>query len=145
MKKFFYSDPLAAAWMAKHFGMKFVFQGVCAADSFTAQNGYMAEVTIREMQQTGGMGDSPAYIRIDFGDWEIPKKHYIHPDSLHLLRPKLWDIIAYPSKADKNKEFRLCHQLTNSAVVDAAEYTWHSTTQIIQRNGTPFFWPESEE
>jgi len=61
--KAYYTDPLAAAWMTKHFGMKF------STDSKFAAN------------------DRP--IAID----DKYDKFYIHPDSLHLLEPQYNDIV----------------------------------------------------
>lgn len=133
-KRYFYTDPLAAAWMAKNFGMIFQFQGECASDSFTAQNGYRAEISIRHIPVRGGLGDSPAYLRIDFGDWVIPEKHYIQPDSLHLLEPQVDDIgivgipeMPVPVKFTKGI-------LDNCAILN-----------IIKRNNIPFMCPEMEE
>lgn len=62
-KRYFYTDPLAAAWMAKHFGMFFIhpYDGDAFCDEAVA-----------------GWGISPVYI---------------HPDSLHLLESQVGDLI----------------------------------------------------
>lgn len=59
MSRHFYTDPLAAAWMAKHFGMRFC----------SSPDGVFMDV------------DMPVSL-IDAGH-----RGYIHPDSLQVLRP----------------------------------------------------------
>jgi hypothetical protein len=59
--RYFYTDPLAAAWMAKHFGMRFR----------NMNNG--AEITIQHIIQHATTGNVCNIC--------------IHPDSLHLLEP----------------------------------------------------------
>ncbi len=63
--KYFYNDPLAAAWMMKHFGMQFV----------NIEN--YADKEIREDQIVLTHREQPLYI---------------HTDSLHLLEPQVGDI-----------------------------------------------------
>lgn len=61
--RYFYTDPLAAAWMAKNFGMKF--------------NG-------------GTEFDEPyRHSEID----EVTSKFYIHPDSVKLLEQRVGDLV----------------------------------------------------
>jgi hypothetical protein len=69
--KYFYKDPLAAAWMAKHFGMKFVeayYKPYC----------------------NGGLWFD-AYTH---KDWE-GQTLTIPPDSLHLLEQQEGDLIEH--------------------------------------------------
>lgn len=65
--RYFYTDPLAAAWMAKHFGMRFY------CDTF-------------EPFEYEGAND----ILQDMGEDE---KACVHPDSLHLLEPQVGDLM----------------------------------------------------
>lgn len=106
MSSYFYSDPLAAAWMAKYFCI--VFEQVEYLDgcAFLIPNGQ-----------------------------EMPKKIYIHPDSLHLLDPQEGDLWIYPHP-DTERGF------------------WHITSKTsepvpegficAQRNGISFMWPEHD-
>lgn len=119
-KRYFYTDRLATAWVYKYFGIITYLPHDSDKKAFF-------EMTGEEILEDTNF------------------KTYILPDSLHLLEPQLWDIIQYPSPSSKDKEFRYCHQLTNAALVEAALYTWNKSTRIIQRNGIPFIWPESEE
>lgn len=66
MPRYFYTDPLAAAWMAENFGMLFI-----------PSDENEEKVTV-------------------FGKFVFPCRAYIHPDSLHLLEPQTGDACSYP-------------------------------------------------
>lgn len=65
MKRAFYTDPLAAAWMAKHFGMKFV--------------------AAKEVQQIHIICENPYVIE------NSHSPYFFHLDSLALLEPRYGD------------------------------------------------------
>ena len=79
----FYTCHLKAAFMAKYHGMRYLMQEPGGDGSYT--------ITAEHEQGMRGMGDSPDYIRLDFGSWAVPDKHYIHPKSLCLLDPQMGD------------------------------------------------------
>ncbi len=113
MTRWFYNDPLAAAWMAKHFGM---------------------QLTNESPTHDGRKNGRPAYWRTmlrnaadDISD--RPTHFCIHPDSLHLLMPVYGDVLMQNGSAYVWSKFG--GQNVQSAT-------------IIQRNGTPFMWPEVE-
>lgn len=106
--KYYYTDPLAAAWMAKHFGMEFT-EGFWPSNDIAMIRWANKLVTAEEF--------------------------YIHPDSLNLLKPQIGDIID--SGAIQGNVSRENMQL-------AIELIENGGGQIIQRNGTPFMWPEVE-
>jgi len=66
-KRYFYTDPLAAAWMAKHHGMEFWHT--------------MIEIIVRAKRQHQEWADTVG-------------NHYIHPNSLHLLEPQIGDLLT---------------------------------------------------
>lgn len=111
MSKYYYTDPLAAAWMAKHFGMKFYE--------------FFPESDV-------------AMIR-----WKnklcVVDKIYIHPDSLHLLEPKIQDLAIMPCEGGGTC-FITFNRDKDLMAVKKRSYMIH----IIYRNGIPFMWPESE-
>lgn len=116
VKRYYYTCPLKAAYMAKYFGIK------------------LCDRTLKE--SLVHLGDEFRYesVSID-GLWkskyfDADKIIYIHPDSLILLESKVGDIITYP--------FQSFFQLEkgNSKIIDGGK--------IIQRNGIPFMWPEVE-
>jgi hypothetical protein len=155
MTRHFYTDPLAAAWMAKHFGIEFRYwRWNDLSFQFTPVNARAVEL------------DS--------------SKLYIHPDSLHLLEPQVGDEYLLPRWKTGNltgyragyyngvRKARGC-QLHGDRIGD--EYYFSDTpdghaqpfsirdsvpekrnvADVFKaigfpktRNGKPFHWPESE-
>ena len=72
-KRYYYTDPLAAAWMARHFGM-----------AFERSDGDL-------LLDFDDMADDLA-IHIASDLWD--GKYFVHPDSLHLLEPLEADLYA---------------------------------------------------
>jgi hypothetical protein len=72
-KRYFYTDPMAAAWQAKHFGMK-----IAIPDT---KEGWTLNELIIAFQQ-----DAPIFI---------------HPDSESLLRVELGDVVSMTRAMDK--------------------------------------------
>jgi len=70
MTRYFYADPLAAAWMQKHFGMKFEYVESYSDDS------WMEPIDLDRMMKIAG--------RYGLDSYQL-EKLYIHPDSLPLL------------------------------------------------------------
>ena len=126
MTRWFYNDPLAAAWMAKHFGMNLY----CRND-----DAEMAEYELPEAQREYPFG----HAMIDDGctaeTWgaviseSLGRRAYVHPDSLHLLEPVHGDVLMQNGSAFVWSKFG--GQNVQSAT-------------IIQRNEIPFMWPEVE-
>ncbi len=127
VKRFYYDDPLAAAWMWKHFGME--FEG--------------ADTIIIEIDEILSAALKPYDKRIDYC---VPQIMYIHPDSLHLLEPMVGDVVI---------EERHDGRFSNDILEDNEDFPWALTVKkiskmrmkpwIVQRNGLPFHWPLSEE
>ena len=115
-KRYFYTEPLAAAWMAKQFGMRFVDKS-CLPVSADPAMWYMAE----RHYLAGSL--------------------FIHPDSLHLLEPQRGDLIhANISSPHIMTMAPHCGYVTWGECVDPR--TQYYDCKIIQRNGLSFFWPE---
>lgn len=120
MKRWYYDDPLAAAWMAQHFGMEFHREGY--------PNRYK-----EDFSDWYGCGLSEVMYGKGFG------KFYVHPDSLHLLEPKELDV---GNDAKRNLMIFLDGHWRDWGNDECALNMPH---KIIQRNGIPFHWPLSEE
>lgn len=79
--RYFYSDPLAAAWMAKYFGMFYIddyaFIKYSVGQAIAEDDGYVAE------------------------------KIYIHCDSLHLLEPQVDDMGIDENSYEKGREYNV--------------------------------------
>jgi hypothetical protein len=131
--RFFYTDPLAAAWMAKTYGMQF---------SRSKGEGVYAHRTLCDW------------------DWNHnthkPARFYIHPDSLTLLNPQVGDIVSVGSLAlaadgsgqawlDQNGPYGVWIEFEGGFFgIDDTALTWNPASKIIQRDGKPFFWPLRE-
>jgi hypothetical protein len=134
----FYTDPLAAAWMAKHFGMRFT---AC----------WLGPGPQREYEC---MPD----------DWHFEVhdnrtgRYYIHPDSLSLLEPRKGDLVSLPygeygiiESLEENGKVA-CGTIHGIAIMNrymplkaySARGLVPAHESIIQRDGKPFFWPERE-
>lgn len=112
--KYYYTDPLAAAWMAKYHEIK-----ICP-DSREFPNPTGATFNNAGLLSFAALNAMGA-----------PKRRYeIHHDSLHLLEAKEGDILM----AKSNRE----------AWIHSADWTCEEGFSIIQRNGTAFMWPECE-
>ena len=124
-KRYYYTDPLAAAWMAKHFEMR--FQG---------ENGPL-EINSDE-------GSTWFCEECDLGHkYMVP--FYIHPASIAILEPQEYDIYINPRIVKKNA-------LGVLPVASGSRQThWkncalsYGSLNVIQRNGKAFHWPEVEE
>lgn len=112
--RYFYTDPLAAAWMAKHFGMEF-------EERPDIISGYSIVYCAEEFKAT------PPY--------------YIHPDSLYLLKPNEGDIfIRWTERHDDPTDWRAMHY-DNS---NTRYWVTNRPSKIIYRNGVSFMWPEND-
>lgn len=138
---YFYTDPLAAAWMAKHHKINI----------FTASNAAV---------------EKPIYIECDFAAEDIervammanlsPSRYYIHTDSVSLLEPKaddLLEIVKHIKTASNEGDvtvFARCYRANAEEadpliVYDNGSFLEvYKDAKIIQRNGIAFMWPEIE-
>lgn len=129
-KRYFYTDPLAAAWMAKHFGIAFETPD---GRSLTCKDGKL----FFPMPHPGIEG---AII------WVISEdEHYIHPDSLHLLEPKVGDLVQFIAYDDTTQPHLQGYRTWWKPYLgDWAIPRDASDTRIIQRDGKAYHWPEVE-
>lgn len=67
MKKYYYTDPLSAAWMAKHFGVEFIDTSIMNWD--------------KKLWKTRDL------VRMRHNGY-----YYIHPASIAILKPQVRDI-----------------------------------------------------
>ena len=141
-KRYYYDDPLAAAWMAKHFGMLFDFTEM--------RNGY------RDDTEDGDYGLKPKKAWSRIKSWKTlceigkhAKFFYIHPDSLSILEPEMGDLIdGWASRIG------FVEETGKDLCIDVNGGSWECPREsqgrilqyeIIQRNGIAFHWPKMEE
>lgn len=143
--KYFYTDPLAAAWMAKHFGMSFESPCVAGLD-YCRDTGKLIPSkeldTISIVKDIFDFEPADGLVTLDPQD-----KYYIHPDSLHLLEPKVRDIAWMGDDVG---------YLRQGQYTDGSGKHWYiaypdgsgggtgEEPRIVQRNNIAFHWPESE-
>lgn len=130
MRRYFYTEPLAAAWMAKHFGMKFC-------------------------RYCNDSSDSPIYETLDefegYHDWPVGgwDKYYIHPFSAYLLVPQDRDLLQiigghYHDSVVMGTTIPNDMKAVWTGDADLQPTTFQGA-HIIQRNGIAFMWPEVED
>lgn len=129
---YYYTDPLAAAWMAKYFGIRLDYE----CSNMIMQNA-AAQVYMALDVSQGGKG-----------------KFYIHPDSLGILEPQEGDLV----QGDRDAKFigkDDIEYIADSAwaflvVIDSLPIDGEISIEgakkckIIQRQGISFMWPEIE-
>ncbi len=162
--RYFYTDPLAAAWMAHHFGMLIALRILPhspwheAGDDLSGCIDMPADdvaTLIRQLLDKRG------------SDYE-PGRYYVHPDSLRLLEPRKGDAVefdrwfferrrdpqyaGYPYQAHYGRVAPFGSGDQHLGITSAG-VCWDNTSddagfslpfKIIQRDGVAFMWPESE-
>jgi len=143
MTRYYYTDALEAAYMAKHHGVK---------------------LQVDKMKACIASGEPPYYpddfLPLDVCNalvdcirklhWEREEQRfYIHPDSVHLLEPQEGDLLAYQHDDIEDVCWVGLHSQTYELVVQIDSLSWMSPielhqTKVIQRNNKPFFWPEHD-
>jgi hypothetical protein len=127
-RRYFYTDPLAAAWMAKHFGMKFGIK----------HNGMIHWNCIGKINEPF----EPLQRAEDILDpISEPLPLYIHPDSLHLLKPTVGDVVRTVAPTFD----AVMYTLIKDDVGRYEDLTSEDWFAILERSGIAFMWPESEE
>jgi len=129
MTRRYYTDPFAAGWMSKHFGL---------------------EVTRTHChREDGAFGEStrpvPLWILARDIENQVSErvKYYVHPESENLLKPEVGDIIGHHD----NDVFHQVVSLGDKGqpyINPDGSWTETYWDRIILREGKPFFWPEDE-
>lgn len=123
-KRYFYENPLKAAWMTYEFKFKFGMQS--GPDPF----------------YSGPFGFRPLSVEdLVNASWKRPI--YLHPDCHAMLEPQEGDIGAYTDR------FESCLTWNQTSggywENDEGSSISRKDIQIIRRNGKAFFMPEIEE
>ncbi|WP_020471507.1 hypothetical protein [Zavarzinella formosa] len=113
--RYFYTDPLAAAWMSKHFGMRFVYP-----------NGHSADLN----------HDMSCNWQLNYTRW------YICDDSLHLLKRQVSDLVRL-QWLDDSISVREWEEI-DSCTEEGLDRDVRVRPIVIQRNGMAFHSPEVE-
>jgi len=125
MAKLYYTDPLAAAYMAREFGI-LIGQWDDERGVFFTKIAWLTE-------QLGASSKG---------------KYYIHPDSYKIFEPQDKDLITLGRIEDDFFVIRENHKDWygyDNVINRDRSFLTNDKFKIIQRNNKPFFWPESEE
>lgn len=145
MTKLYYTNPLIAAYMAEEFEIRYLdndgndiwFHHVDTSFGYSLQK---AKLLFQSKEN-----NAKASIFHPELTFNTQRKAYIHPDSLDIFEPKIWDVvewdgIMYGDVIGKNENIiGIQHGKSDVYMVDINEIT------ILQRNNKPFFVPENEE
>lgn len=116
--KYFYLDPLAAAWMADKFGMAF-------------DDGRLNDCAERKGWEE--------FFGVAFFN---SQKFYIHPDSLPILEPKNGDLVAhYDFSGSWKNPYYLETAAFDKFKLNVSKYFLNNSGMILQRNDIAFHWP----
>ncbi len=124
-KRHFYTDPLAAAWMAKHCDMQ-LYLGIYPDDfdSYGSRNWQHCQ-------------DDWFYRQVRLG--QVAPRFYIHPDSLPLLEPRPRDLIRFVNADADSLVYRLVKEGEDTS------YSCEDWFRIVDREKKSFMWPETED
>lgn len=140
--RWYYTDPLAAAWMAAHHNMRFNTNKIGFSYCYKTNDLIPSpQIDVWEIVRDT--------FSIDAGygslEHEIAEKYYIHPDSLHLLEPQDGDIaLDADGGAGEYRAFSSKWGCFYGCGRDCEGMDTRLPFKIIQRNGLAFHWPESE-
>lgn len=114
-RRYYYTDALSAAWMAKHFGMRF--------------DVFLRRAKLRVQKEIANWGDIARHsAEFDF---------HLHSLSVHLLEPQIGDLVECvelgPNRANV---------ITNPSRLTLVKD--YQRVRVVQRGGRSFIWPETE-
>jgi hypothetical protein len=133
MTRYYYTDPLAAAWMSKHFGMRF------------------ATLPSLSMTPWYGLWLDGYEFKFESDIYTASKgniRYVVHPDSLSILEPKAGDLaqIEFGLVYVNSGRGGVIHSAWMANSAPNEEYQGEMiASRILTRNGIPFMWPEKEE
>ena len=136
MPKYYYTDPLKAAYMAREFGIK-IYQPEDA--EYQEAKLSLSELLNEAANQESGF--VPVYA----------PPYCVHPDCLEMLKPQVGDLIEYsPHKTEYIAGHdRIHHEASMDGFISLVDFNnyWgdEQLAPIIQRNGNAFFTPEISE
>lgn len=134
--RYFYTDPLKAAWMAKHFNIAFMEDTTLDSTPDDARNVCLDTA----YEADCGWG------RVENG------KYYIEPDCYGMLKPQVGDIVTWTLNHGDDDEELVIKKVLQDGQVDIKWITHffndnqfcRYNRKITQRYGKVFFTPETE-
>ncbi len=141
-KRYYYDDPLAAAWMAKHFGMMFIAR----ADTNLSMTPHWG-IWLKDYDLV--------CVPDSYTEGKSGIRFYIHPDSLSILEPMIGDLVSEDASLEDcaliskylwecGEEYDLDPGHFFQFIITREDFCLDCSYKIIQRKGTPFHWPKVE-
>lgn len=134
MIRFYYDDPISAAYMAKNHGMQLVEFWMFDRSPYAAEISFTGKVFIER-------GSDNSHI-----------KFYLMPDDIKLLEPQAGDLVEYwfEHQPDywangNNKKLRRQMEIKKEGHLLSMKARKPFKIIVIQRNGKAFIMPEEEE
>lgn len=147
MRRYYYTDPIAAAYMHMEYNVAIEAENNCNSPfrvpikDWCVIDGIASEARFLELGVRSDLFKGNTWVSAS-----TSHKFYIHPDSLHILEPQVGDVIETYDK--RTSIPKVGGALKRVRGVNFAEHLFAAqgvNGRIIQRNGKPFFWPECEE
>ncbi len=140
--KYYYTDPLKAAWMAKEFKLNFQIPHLYKDEDYGMLNVMALQVdasddeTAHYIEAERNNGDSFVFEGCDEED-RYSGKYYIHPDYHDLLKPQAGDLL-------QNGGGGIIEVMSDGTLFNVLGIYKDTDVEIIQRDGKAFFMPEVE-
>jgi hypothetical protein len=133
MTRYYYTNPVAAVWMAEQYGMRFASWCNIKNDWRKDTKGKLNEWDLNVIQCNIG---SPI---------ESIKRgllYYTHPESMDILKPQVGDMVR--GRINPNRAITVTSRPGHSRGKVHINTLAERVNHIIQRDGKPFHWPEVE-
>jgi len=125
MTKLYYNDPLASAYMAREFEIRFTDHH----GEEIQPDGYATLEFVYPDRKPEDYLTGNHYMLDDF---------YIHPDSLDIFKAKVGDLLACDTKV------WWAQYIEQIPTADKLKWVEYANFRVIQRNGKHFFTPREE-
>lgn len=128
MSKYYYTDPLKAAWMSQAFDAKYLVARIAVRGGDDAIVAVHLPLSISEL--------------LSNIDNKKDDNYLLHPDCHEMLKPQVGDLLKIG-----HETWAVCHILNGKRYIysdygDIEDEAQINAYPIIQRNGNAFFMPE---
>ncbi len=127
--KRYYTDPLAAAFMSREFGVEL--------------NKYVTTPASAKGIGYTSFKKAPYKSAVRDELYSKTRKYYIHPDSYHIFEPQAGDV-GFDRGCTAACHVRIINERRWCFDSDPQGWPMCDGFKIIQRDNKPFFWPKEE-
>jgi len=154
MTEYYYKDTLAAAYMAREFGVNLQIPHSYEDEDYGMLNVTALQVDTSDDGTVHYIEASNIHSDFAFGGNDPDDRYsgniYIHPDSYDIFKPQVGDWV----KVDGYMLYvKACESVTKCSYVNLSRsfrgkesaYNTHAIDRIVERNGEAFFMPMEEK